>query len=261
MPHVAALYRYPVKGFTPEERQRLTVLDNGRVAGDRALGLRFASTEALDDAWSAKQGMLVLMNTPGLARLDVRFDEAAGTLSFRLDGVLVVEAGLNEAGRRRIAAALAEFALGEAVNPLVGHPERLPLRVVGDGVTPRFHDNEQGEVTMHGRGSLRSLDAALGDVEVSERRFRSNIAVEGLEPWEEYEWIGRRARIGAVEFEVARTKVRCLATQANPETGRRDLPILTTLTHAFGREQPTFAVALKAVNGGEIRLGDPVALV
>ncbi|MEK7214203.1 MAG: MOSC domain-containing protein, partial [Chloroflexota bacterium] len=90
MTNGAALYRYPVKGFTPEVCETLTVLDNGRIAGDRALGLRFASTEAPDDAWSTKQGMLVLMNTPGLARLNVRFDEAAGTISFRNDGVDVV---------------------------------------------------------------------------------------------------------------------------------------------------------------------------
>ena len=31
MPRVAALYRYPVKGFTPEECETLTVLDEGRI--------------------------------------------------------------------------------------------------------------------------------------------------------------------------------------------------------------------------------------
>ena len=48
MPHVAALYRYPVKGFTPEECDILTVLDEGRIASDRVLGVRFADTEAAD---------------------------------------------------------------------------------------------------------------------------------------------------------------------------------------------------------------------
>jgi uncharacterized protein YcbX len=42
MPHVVALYRYPVKGFTPEECDILTVLDEGRIEDDRVLGLRFA---------------------------------------------------------------------------------------------------------------------------------------------------------------------------------------------------------------------------
>jgi uncharacterized protein YcbX len=32
MPHVVALYRYPVKGFTPEACDTLTVLDEGRIA-------------------------------------------------------------------------------------------------------------------------------------------------------------------------------------------------------------------------------------
>ena len=45
MPHVVALYRYPVKGFTPEECGTLTVLDEGRIAGDRVLGIRFADTK------------------------------------------------------------------------------------------------------------------------------------------------------------------------------------------------------------------------
>jgi len=75
MPHVVALYRYPVKGFTPEACDTLTVLDEGRIAGDRVLGIRFADTEAPDDAWSRKVGMLALINTPGLARLSVKFEE------------------------------------------------------------------------------------------------------------------------------------------------------------------------------------------
>jgi len=72
MPRVAALYRYPVKGFTPEACETLTVLAEGRIAGDRVLGLRFADTAAADEAWSKKTAMLALMNTPGLARLHLR---------------------------------------------------------------------------------------------------------------------------------------------------------------------------------------------
>ena len=68
---VVALYRYPVKGLTPESQQVLTIGADGRVAGDRVLGVRLADNPAQDDEWSPKAGMLVLMNTPGLARLQV----------------------------------------------------------------------------------------------------------------------------------------------------------------------------------------------
>src|SRR5215469_12833255 len=80
MPRVAALYRYPVKGFTPEECETLTVLDEGRIAGDRVLGIRFADTAAADEAWSKKTAMVALMNTPGLARLHLQFEAEARRL-------------------------------------------------------------------------------------------------------------------------------------------------------------------------------------
>jgi uncharacterized protein YcbX len=262
LPRVVALYRYPIKGFTPEPRDKLSILPSGRVAGDRVLGVRFADTAVPDDAWSPKAGMLVLMNTPGLARLEARFDDRAGRLRFLLDGETLVDESLDAAGRERIATALATFALGLDESPLVGHPERLPLRLIGDGATPRYHDNEAGQVTLHGRASLEALAAATGGGELSELRFRSNIAIEGTEPWEELGWVGRRIRIGAVEFEVPRIKVRCLATHANPATGQRDLPIMTTLTTAFDQERPTFGVALVPTGpGGDIHVGDEVRLV
>ena len=262
MPHVAALYRYPVKGFTPEECETLTVRDDGRIAGDRVLGIRFADTAVADEAWSKKTEMVVLMNTPGLACLHLTFEAEARRLRLSLASTVFVDVVLNEEGRQRLATAVAAYVLTLDENPLAGHPERLPLRVIGDGITPRYHDAEAGQVTLHGRGSLHALTAALANTEDSERRFRSNIALEGLGAWEEHSWVGRKVRIGTVTFDVVRPKVRCLATHANPTTGERDVPILTTLTTVFGQEKPTFGVAMvPSQAGGHIHVGDSVTLV
>ena len=262
MPRVAALYRYPVKGFTPEACATLTVLDEGRIAGDRVLGIRFADTAAADDAWSKKTAMVALMNTPGLARLHLRFEEEALRLRLSFARTVLAEEVLNTEGRKRLATAVAEYVLTLDENPLAGHPERLPLRVIGDGITPRYHDAEAGQVTLHGRGSLHALTAALAHAEGSERRFRSNIALEGLGAWEEHSWVGHKVRIGTVTFDVVRPKVRCLATHANPTTGARDVPMLTTLTQVFGQEKPTFGVAMvPSQAGGHIHVGDHVTLV
>jgi hypothetical protein len=99
MPRVVALYRYPVKGFTPEVCDVLSILGRGRVAGDRVVGIRFANTEEPDDAWSRKTGMVVLMNTPGLARLNVRFDSNTQLLSICLDITLDAYA-MHKKGRK-----------------------------------------------------------------------------------------------------------------------------------------------------------------
>ena len=259
---VAALYRYPLKGFTPEQRAAIDVRPDGRVAGDRVLNFRFADAPVADDEWCRKTHGVVLANTPGLAPLAVRFDEQSQRLRIALGDAVLADEGLDAGGRERLVAALTRYVGTLAENPLQGHPERLPLKLVGDGTIPRYQDKAAGHVTLHGRGSLASAGAALGDAGLSELRFRSNIAIEGVEPWAELSWIGRRLSIGSVLFDVVEPKTRCLATHANPLTGERDLRVMQTLVNAFGQREPTFGVALSTRGpGGTIAVGDPVTLV
>jgi uncharacterized protein YcbX len=262
MPRVVALYRYPVKGFTPEACVALNALPEGRIARDRVLGFRFADSSAPDGGWSKKHEFVALVNTPGLARLELRFDHRALRLRIVADGDALVEGGLDPASRVRIASAVADFVLGLEENPLSGHPGRLPLDLVGDGVTPRYQDSEAGQITLHSRESLNAVAAAAGDPALDERRFRSNVVIEGVDAWDEQHWMGRRIRIGDVQFEVVRPKTRCLATHANPSTGERDLPLMKTLVTAFGQKEPTFAVAMVPRGPvGAIRVGDDVDVV
>ncbi|MDD5266040.1 MAG: MOSC domain-containing protein [Methylococcales bacterium] len=262
MPRVVALYRYPVKGFTPEACEVLDVLDQGRIAGDRVLGIRFANSVVMDDAWSKKHEFIALVNTPGMARLQLRFNHQTLRLRISIDGNFWFDEALDDYGRKRIAAAIENYVLQLDENPLSFHPERLPLRVVGDGITSRYQDNEAGQITLHSRESLAAVANAVGDADLSELRFRSNIAIEGLNAWEEQSWVGRKIRIGEVMFEVLTPKGRCLATQANPYTGERDLPILKTLVYSFNQEKPTFAIGMVTRGaGGKIYLGDKVSLL
>jgi hypothetical protein len=260
MPNVVALYRYPVKSFTPESRQALTILPDGRIAGDRVLGFRFADTPEPDEAWSRKHGMVALMHTPGIARLRLNFDDTAMRLRISLDGEVIADAALDTEGRRRLCEVVGAYVSQLGESGLKDHPEHLPLRLIGDGRTPRYHDRPDGYVTLHGRASVAALAKALGDPDLSELRFRSNVAIEGLEPWQEQAWLGETLRIGHVRFRAHAPIRRCLATHANPQTGERDRPVLTTLTRTLGQEEPTMAVALVPLNAGEIRLGDELTL-
>jgi uncharacterized protein len=262
MSRVVALYRYPVKGFTPEACDVLTVLNEGRIAGDRVLSFRFADSGLPPTAWSRKQGHAVLVNTPELAKLRLEFDHAAQRLRLSFNGEPIADVALDASGRKRIAGAVQEYILSLPENPLTDHPERMPLELIGDGVTPRYHDSESGQITLHGRASLAAVASALETPDLSELRFRSNIAIEGIAAWEEQGWIGAGLRIGEVDFDVVRSKVRCLATHANPQTGERDLEVMQTLVRAFRQTQPTFAVAIvPRGGGGVIRVGDAVSVM
>jgi len=55
---------------------------------------------------------------------------------------------------------------------------------------------------------------------VDMRRFRPNIVVEGLAPWEEDGW--RKLRIGAQYFDIVKPCSRCVLTTVDPDTGIKD---------------------------------------
>ena len=256
--HVAALFRYPLKGFTGEACDVLEILPGGRVAGDRVLGLRFDDATTPDEAWGSKMEFVALINTPALTPLRLTFDDRSLALCVRHGGDVLFDDILDSAGRRAFAASIERYllSLGDDVLALRA---RLPLRVVGDGHTPRYQDRKAGYVTLHGRASVASIAAALDEApDVTERRFRSNVALEGVDAWNEQEWSGHRVRIGDVEFKVAAPVTRCLATHANPLTGARDEPVMQRLLKVYASDRPTFAVLMTSVCGGTIRVGDRV---
>ncbi|MPV50560.1 MOSC domain-containing protein [Pseudactinotalea sp. HY160] len=260
MPHVAALYRHPIKGFTPESADHLDVQTDGRIAGDRVLAFRFPdalSPEDRDglDYWP-KGGGLCVRDFPSLVRL--RLGHAAGRVRLEAGGEVLAEERVDDAGRLRLTAAVTRFLAGtEDADRL----ERFgPLTLVGDGRSARFQDRPQGFVSAHSRSSRDALAGAMG-TDLDERRFRSNVSVAGLPAWAEDDLIGRWVRLGEVRFAVHAPINRCLATHANPVSGERDAPVLTTLTRVLGRPQPSFGILLVADGPGRISVGDRVEVL
>ncbi|SDQ64179.1 MOSC domain-containing protein [Microbacterium sp. cf332] len=263
MPVVSALYRYPVKGFTPESRDELVVQADGRIAGDRVLAFRFADAVEPEDAdglesWPKSRG-LALMDFPALARIELAFDADAQLLRLSVDGDVLAETGLDDTGRRELEDAVTAFVQASPDARRLEKDGALPLRLVGDGVTARFQDRARGYVSLHGAASVDDVDAAV-PVPVDSRRFRSNIVVDGVPPWDELGWSGR-IRIGATAFEVQRPIGRCAAIMANPDTGERDARLLRVLTSEFDQVEPTLGILLlPADGGGVVRVGDEVVV-
>jgi hypothetical protein len=79
--------------------------------------------------------------------------------------------------------------------------------------------------------SLDDLNARLkarGKANVGMARFRPNIVVKGISPWEEDTW--KRVRIGSLEFEVWQRCGRCSMTTIDRETLKRGPEPLATLS-------------------------------
>jgi hypothetical protein len=260
MPTVTELYRYPVKSFTPERLDELRVV-NGVVKGDRVLGFRFADQGAPDDwAWRRKINFVGLVNSPGIALLELGFNDESRVLSLKYNNEIFAEGSIDsEEDRFDLSEAVGEYVTAFDINPLVSNPERVPLNLIGDGRQSLFHDFEIGGVTLFSRESLDALKASMGS-DVDGRRFRSNIIVEGVEAWEELSWSGN-VKIGSGNYKTELLVPRCLVTHANPVTGERDHDIMKSLIEANGMETPTFAIQLIPQDtNAVISVGDSVVV-
>jgi uncharacterized protein len=101
--------------------------------------------------------------------------------------------------------------------------------------------------------SLRELERVVGRP-LHPLRFRANLYIDGLAPWEEFKWVGHEVAIGEVCLSVRHRCERCEATNVDPETAARDTAIPAVLQRTWGHTD--FGVYAKVAAGGIIRTGD-----
>ena len=251
MPTVTALYRYPVKGFSPEPLQGADIPAGGTVPFDRAFAVENGSS-GFDPAAPAhlrKTHFLMLMRDERIAELTTRFDDASGRFGVFRDGALQVEASLySQDGRALIEAWLADNFRRE----LKGAPRILSA----DGHS--FSDMDAKVLHLVNLESVRALGERLGR-DINPLRFRPNIVIDGTPAWSELDWkAGAEIHLPGMTFAMVARTTRCAATNVDPETGRRGTQIPKALAKNLGHAD--FGVYLVAKTDGTIRVGDALRL-
>ena len=248
---LASLWRYPVKGLSPEPLTAASLRAGGYFPGDRLYAIENGPSgfDPVAPRHQPKIRFLMLMRQARLAALETRYGDATTELSIRRNGVDVLRAPLGDAaGRRAVAAFFADWCAQDTQRPL--DVLRAP-----DGF--RFVDSQSGFVSLINLASVADLGRAVGR-DLDPLRFRANLYVEGAPAWDEAHWPGRRLRVGPVALEIIKMIDRCPATGVDPATGSRDLDLVAALRATFGHID--CGVYARVVEGGRIALGDTIAL-
>ncbi|HRJ65279.1 MAG TPA: MOSC N-terminal beta barrel domain-containing protein, partial [Brevundimonas sp.] len=132
---VTALWRHPVKGFTPEPLDAVDLPTGGWFPGDRMFavedgpsGFDRAAPEHLP-----KQKFTVLMRTAEVAGVRTRWDETARTLHAAAAGQTDISVAVDDPDSRAAFESWLAAVLGDAVSG--------PLRLVSaEGLDHRFMD-------------------------------------------------------------------------------------------------------------------------
>jgi uncharacterized protein len=253
---IETLYRYPVKGLTPEVLAHAALTPGRCIPWDRAFALAQgdATLDPLNPVWVPKTNFMCLLRNAKIALLRTSFDDATGLLSIATPSGETMQASpLTQEGQALLTDFFIRF-LGEETRYGANH-EPPVFRYFSNH---SFCDHNTQVVSLIGLGSLRALESAAGAPR-DKRRFRANIYIEDIAPWAEFGWLGKTIRIGGTTLVVQERIDRCGATTVNPDTAERDANPVKELQQNFGHIE--LGIFAKVLTGGEIRPGDAISVL
>ncbi len=258
---IKQLFTYPIKGLTPQEMSEFALTAGHGIKGDRAFALMFADNlegakmPAENAPWMSKKYLAVQNDWPLLAALECHYQPQTAVLTVKRQGVEVLSAETKTAtGRDRISSFFTEYLAAIEPTKEARHPQFAPLRLVGDssGET-RYPDRQPVHISLLSQATLDQL-TALAAQNTDVRRFRPNVVLDGISAWSEFELIGKQFQLGTARIEVTAPIGRCVNIEVNPQTGDRDIALLSLLQQEFGHAQT--GVLAKIINSGRVKIGD-----
>ena len=246
MAHITEIWRHPIKSHSREAITAAELTVGQTLPWDRQWAVAHDASEADGSVWAPCQNFSRTAKTASLMAITSESDEASNSLTLRHPN----RPDLTFLPDQDHAAFL------EWVKPLMPADRAQSARLIRakqHGMT----DSEYPSISLCNMASHRAVCQKLGR-DLSIHRWRGNIWMNGLIPWEEFNWLDKKIRIGTAVLEVVERAARCLATTANPTTGLRDADTLGTL-NSWGHRD--FNVYARVIKNGSINIGDSAELI
>jgi uncharacterized protein YcbX len=237
---LSQIWRHPIKGIGAERLDHVGLKIDRPLPMDRAWAVLEQGGES-GEGWRVCRNFIRGAKGPSLMAITARVEGRLST-----SPIPTAPRSPSPRARRR---PRWRSGLARPIYPEDRRPPTALIRAPEMGMS----DAPFASVSILNEASLRALSQKIGQ-DLDPRRFRGNLWLDGLAPWEEFDLVGKRLRIGAAEFDVVEPIGRCRATEANPETGRRDAPTLAALEDGWGHTR--FGVYAMVRKGGLVAVGD-----
>ena len=103
--------------------------------------------------------------------------------------------------------------------------------------------------------SIKDFEKKINE-NIELQRFRANFYADGIEAWEERNWIGKIIKINNVSFKVEKNIPRCVAINLKPKTDDNSLNLLQSLKKTYNHFD--MGIYLVALDDGKIQIGNKI---
>lgn len=241
------IFRHPIKAHGREELPSVNLTEGKCLPYDRHWAVAHEAA-TLMPGWNACMNFTRGAKTPALQAINAQFDEASQRLTLTHPALEALSFAPDDSA--------GQAAFLDWVRPLMAEGRAQPARLVaaGRGMT----DTDFESVSILNLSSNRALGQRIG-IDLGLDRWRGNLWLDGLAPWEEFDLIGRELQIGTARLKIVERIGRCRATMVDCATGKIDVNTLDALEQGY--DHTDFGVYARVTRTGVIRAGDTVEIV
>ena len=258
--NISSINYCPVKSVSFQSIDRCKIKKNTGIVGDRifafAKDLDFDQVKLFEKSPNERKGkwnkVLTLKNSPVLNKYNFLFKENKLTLTFKDREILTIN--VSELSEHQ----LLSNKIIELENSL-----KEPIVLMKNKELPFFDTSISNKVDFINSVSLLNIQSINDfqkkiDKEVEISRFRGNICIDGIKPWEEQEWVGKTIKINNVSFKVAKKIPRCVAINLKPQTDDNSLNLLQALKKTYNHFD--MGIYLTALDDGKVEVGNQIKI-
>ena len=257
---ISSINYCPVKSISFQSIDHCEIKKNIGIVGDRI----FAFSKNLDqdqvklfeknpeDRKGKWNKVLTLKNSPFLNKYNFLLKKEKLTLTFKEKEILTIDVSILSE-RQKLSKKILELE-----NSL-----KEPVVLMQNKEFPFFDTTISKNVDFVNSVSLLNVQSIIDfqkkiGEEIEIPRFRGNICIDGLKPWEERNWIGKVIKINDVSFKVEKNIPRCVAINLKPKTDNNSLNLLQSLKKTYNHFD--MGIYLTALNDGKIKISSPITI-
>ena len=255
---ISSINYCPVKSVSFQTLEKCEIKKDVGIIGDRifafAKDLDLEQAQLFEKSPAERKGkwnkVLTLKNSPVLNKYNFLFKENKLTLTFKDKEILTINA--NELNERQ----LLSNKIVELENSL-----KEPIVLMKNEELPFFDTSISNKVDFINSVSLLNIQSINDfqkkiDKKVEISRFRGNICIDGVKPWEEQEWVGKIVKINNVSFKVEKKIPRCVAINLKPQSDDNSLNLLQALKKTYNHFD--MGIYLTALDDGKVEVGNQI---
>ena len=257
---ISSINYCPVKSISFQSIKSCEILKNIGIVGDRIFafskGLDFNQAQLFEKKLEERRGkwnkILTLKNSPSLNKYNFLFDNDKLTLTQNNKEILTIN--IDETSEYEL--------LSNKILELESSLQK-PIYLMKNKDIPFFDTSISKKTILNHSISLINTKSVEDfqnktNQEIETQRFRGNIFVDGVDAWEERNWIGKIIKINDISFKVEKNIPRCVAINLKPNTDDNSLNLLQSLKKTYNHFD--MGVYLTALDDGPINIGDNIYL-